>query len=320
MFSLEGGTPIAKILDSDTFASKKGKHKYLGLIKEEDIKPDDSPGYKLDPYCLVSEKDIIKELGGSTKQKLIDKKMKEKIKGGKLPKTGTIFILNDGILSPVPDIAKERDTIFVAGKSGSGKSYWTAGYLDNYCQLFPDNDLFMFSNVREDPAFARFEEGGPKRTKDKMTRIVLDKDYLEEIESGESINAEDLANSAVIFDDVDMITNKKIKEHIVNLRRECLEVGRHYNITVICTAHRICNNSQTKDMLNECDKTVIFPKSSNKQGITYFLSTYENFNTNQIRELLSLPSRWVMCAREDEYVMYSSGAYFYWARDGKPTV
>lgn len=310
MLSLKEGTPIAKIVKSKTFKVKDGKSKYLGIVSEEDIRDDTSSGYKIDPYQLISEDELERETG-SRKIDQTRKTMKEMIKAGKLKgKNGKEFVINDGMLEPVPNIDTERDVFYVSGPSGSGKSTFVATYLTNYCDIFPDNQIYMFSAVPSDPAFERFEEDGPKKTRDRMTRIVLDADYKEEILAGEGLDVTDLENSAVVFDDVDVITDKTLLEHVLNLRSRCLEIGRHYNITTCCTTHQLCNYKATKILLQEATKVVVFPRAGSSYHIKRFLKEYCGMKAKEIQRVLNLPSRWVMISKTyPQYILYKDGAY-----------
>jgi hypothetical protein len=302
MLSLEEGVPIAKIIKSRAFKSKDGKSKYLGLISPEELeKSNVNPGFNIDPYQLITEDEVEKEIGSRNTRK-VRKSMREKIKNRK--KTGNRFILNDGMLSPVPNIEKERDVLYVSGPSGAGKSTFLAEYLDNYVDMFPENNIYIFSAVNHDPAFKHLERSG------KMIRIVLDEEYLEDINDGDGIEVTDLYNSAAVFDDIDVITNTTIRNQIIQLRSECLEIGRHSNVTTCCTTHQLCNFKATKILLQEATKVVVFPRSGSTYHIKRFLKEYCGLNAAQIQEFLNLPSRWVMICKEyPQYVLARDCAY-----------
>lgn len=310
MLSLERGNPIAKIVKSHKFKEKNGKSKYLGLIDPDKVNDDDRPGYTTDPYQLFNE-DEIEEETGSKKAAVTRKTMRKKIQEKRIKdRLGKEFILNDGMLEPVPDIEKERDVLYVSGPSGAGKSTFIATYLKNYCDIFPDNDIYMFSCVDSDPAFEMFESNGPKKYRDKLIRIVLNSEYLEDIRQGEGITEHDLANSAVIFDDIDVMSDKTLKENIINLRSKCLEIGRHFNITTCCTTHQLCNYNKTKILIQESNKVVVFPRSGSTYHISRFLREYCGMKKNEIDKFINLPSRWVMIHKSyPQYILYKDGAY-----------
>jgi type II secretory pathway predicted ATPase ExeA len=53
-------------------------------------------------------------------------------------------------LAPRPIKEKERMTLFVAGESGSGKSYFIREYAKLYKAMFPKNAIYLISYLEED--------------------------------------------------------------------------------------------------------------------------------------------------------------------------
>ena len=51
------------------------------------------------------------------------------------------FEIDKGTFQYIPDTDRDRDTIFVAGTAGSGKSYWTAQYIKENRKKYPENDI-----------------------------------------------------------------------------------------------------------------------------------------------------------------------------------
>ena len=54
-------------------------------------------------------------------------------------------------LAPKPVKESERSVLFIAGESGSGKSYFVAQYAKNYHKMFPKNEVFLISYLDRDP-------------------------------------------------------------------------------------------------------------------------------------------------------------------------
>lgn len=283
MLSLEQGNPIARIDKSRAFKKRGNSSKYLGIVMDDDYSPD----YELDPYQMIQEDDIEKQ-AGTKMTKYVRKHMKKA--ASEVKNVGKEFILNDGVLLPTPDVTCQRDVIYVSGPSNSGKSTFISKYLDEYKEIYPERNAFLFSAVTQDVAF----DG-------KVTRVNL---------LDEPVDIRDLQDSIAIFDDVDVISNKQIRDWVIALRDACLETGRHLNITTCCTSHQICNNLKTKILLQEATKVVVFPRSGSTYHITRFLKCYCGFTTPQINKFLSLPSRWVMVSKTyPQYVLYNDGAY-----------
>src|SRR5271165_337041 len=61
-----------------------------------------------------------------------------------------LIIKDKGHLLPFPD-PHNRQVIYVAGASGSGKSTYSSQYIYNYLELFPNNKVFVFSRLKIDP-------------------------------------------------------------------------------------------------------------------------------------------------------------------------
>eukprot|EP01041_Mallomonas_annulata_P017149 gene17149-35494_t len=99
----------------------------------------------------------------------------------------------------VPNTKRERNILFVAGSSGSGKSFYCKQYLYEWIKLYPKRPIYMFSYLDEDSTLDEIK---------KIERInINDADFLKE-----EIHASEFKDSCCIFDDIDTIPNKKIRE------------------------------------------------------------------------------------------------------------
>ena len=63
----------------------------------------------------------------------------------------------------------------------------------------------------------------------------------------------------MIFDDIDSLANKKIKEAVYQLLNEILQIGRHHKMSAIITNRSPTNFNRAKIILNECHIVVYFP-------------------------------------------------------------
>lgn len=185
-----------------------------------------------------------------------------------------------------PTTTKERDCIYISGPSGAGKSTLVSKFIKRYVLTNPKNDIYLFSNVKDDPAFNEFGK--------LIKKIKIDADLiLDPIDI-----KEELGNSLVIMDDVDMIPNKQIKEAVTGIRDEILQCGRHYNISCILTTHNLTNYGATRIILNECNNVIFFPKAGSLYNIQRFLKVYCGLSNKQISDILNIDSRWV-CMKKD---------------------
>ena len=59
-------------------------------------------------------------------------------------------IPNNATFQVIPDSSHERDVYYICGPSGSGKSYFTKKYCEEYIKKFKDRNIYVFSNLKED--------------------------------------------------------------------------------------------------------------------------------------------------------------------------
>lgn len=180
---------------------------------------------------------------------------------------------------PIPDKQKERSITYVTGASGSGKSFWTRMYVDEYKRLYPKREVYLISSITDDSSIDKIKG---------LNRVKLEGDFLTD-----DISAQDFKDSCLIFDDTDCITYKPLKNKIVGLLNSVLETGRHFNVEVIYTSHLACDGLNTKRILNECKSVVIFPSGLGGRSIKYLLDNYFGLDKEQIRKIKGVNSRWV---------------------------
>ena len=140
-------------------------------------------------------------------------------------------IPNETKFQQIPDTTKERDIIYITGPSGSGKSTYVRKYLEQYKKKNKDKPIYMFSSLPDDESLDSIEP----------QRIRLDESIYQD-----PIEIEDLANSVVIFDDIDVMCVKTIRDAVYNILNKTLEIGRHFKITALVTNHLPTNGKETR--------------------------------------------------------------------------
>jgi hypothetical protein len=179
-----------------------------------------------------------------------------------------------GKFQVVPDKDKDRTSIFIVGRNGSGKSYWIKDYITEFIKRFPKYPIFLFSSKNED-------ENLDKITK--IKRVPIDVSFIED-----PINYEDLSSSLCIFDDIDGLRGK-LKDEIYYLRDKILKNGRSYKIHIISTNHD-ATGKDVQAPLNESDMIVFFMKNYNR-CLRYLLENYIGLEKEQISKLRRNKSR-----------------------------
>lgn len=207
----------------------------------------------------------------------------------------------DGYVVPLPKL-DTRNVNYVAGPSGSGKSTYASIQAEKYRKLYPHNQIYIFSRLDQDPAFdGKFF---PKPIRMKIDDSLLNNPI--------DISEQAYKNCLVIFDDIDSIQNDKLKKAVMKLENDILEVGRHNNISVICTCHLLNPNDRKfgRTILNEAHTITFFPKSGSSYQIEYMLKNYFGLKKPQIQEILGLNSRWVTCFKSyPQICIYEHGAF-----------
>lgn len=206
-----------------------------------------------------------------------------------------IILKSDSKLRLTFDPNIERLVFYITGMSGSGKSTLTSDLMENYHKLFPKNEIYLFSNKSEDPALDKHKF---------MTRVPMN-DLLYE----EPIGLELIANSLVVFDDIEAIADKNLSKEIDRLRDLILQQGRSYRICFVYISHLANDYKRTRTILNEAHSITVFPQMCSGYSLKYLLDKYLGFGRADQDKLMKLPSRWVCIYKAPLTVIYESGCY-----------
>jgi len=182
-------------------------------------------------------------------------------------KDGSEFMLS-------PDKLMERQTMYVSGSAGSGKSYFVAKYCEEYHKVFKSNPIYLISENNEDVVFDN-------------------KDYIKRIEISDMfenpIDWKEFNECLVIFDDIDSIKGK-LGKTIDDLRDKLLKNSRKFKVSVISTSHDACG-IKLKSVLNE-SKIIVFFMMNYNRSLKYLLENYLGLNKDVVEKLKKSNSRW----------------------------
>jgi len=203
--------------------------------------------------------------------------------------------LKEGKFEQVPNTKQERDILYITGASGSGKSYYASKYIRNYKKAHKDSPIYIFSPVAED-----------KKLDDlKVKRVKIDETLVTD-----PIMPSDLKNCLVVFDDIDVIVQKPLRDALYALLNQILEVGRHTKTSCIITNHLPTNGKETRRMLNECHSITYFPASGSKRQLNNLLEGYIGMDTKDIKKAKNFGSRWVTIFKNyPQFVMTEKDLY-----------
>jgi GTPase SAR1 family protein len=177
----------------------------------------------------------------------------------------------------IPNTKSEREILYLTGASGSGKSTYIRKYCEKFKKSYPDRDIFLFSSLKEDESLDAV----------KPLRVKMDDSVYKN-----PIKPEDLKESLVIFDDCDVLSDKKIRDAIMSLSNQVLEIGRHYKISACYVSHLPTNKGDTRRILNEAHSIIYFPHSGSLRGTRYLLEQYVGLDIKQIMEIKKMDTRW----------------------------
>lgn len=202
--------------------------------------------------------------------------------------------LKEGKFSHIPNTDQERDILYITGPSGSGKSWYANTYIKNYKKAHPKNNIYMFSPVIEDESISS-----------DIKRVKLDNRMVTD-----PLKIGELAESLVIFDDVDVIKDKKLRDAVYALLNEVLEVGRHIKVSCIITNHLPTNGKETRRMLNEAHSITYFPAAGSKVQLNRLLEQYIGMDKKDIKKAKQSGSRWVTVFKNyPQFVMTENEMY-----------
>jgi len=216
------------------------------------------------PEHLVSESDSTKKL---YERLLTDMKSDKSIE---LDDEGLFELLP----SPKPD---RREIWYIAGASGSGKSYIARGLAYYYKKLFPDREVYLISKLEEDETL----DALPFIKRINIQSFVEDYPDLEEFK-----------DCMVIADDYDTLTGDAEKV-VTKLIDDIAIMGRHYNCSLLALSHYLTNYKKTRLLLNETTHIVVYPLSTSFHALKYLLKNYVGIDEDEIKELRKSGSRWL---------------------------
>lgn len=213
----------------------------------------------------------------------------------KLKHKRTRFIVPTGKkIQILPDFSR-IEKLYVCGVSGAGKSTFSSEWIKEYLKHYPKNEFYILSGVNEDDPL------------DKLDPVRIDLQNMLQ----DPITVEDeFQDSIVLFDDTSTLSNPIIRKMCVNLLDDIVEVGRHYNTTVINTSHMILDYRNSRKILNEATGVCIFAKAGSNVQNKKYLYNYAGLDKEQVNKILNLPSRWVYLKRTPpQMVIFEKGAY-----------
>jgi hypothetical protein len=200
----------------------------------------------------------------------------------KLP-PGSTFSLN---VNPDPE---KRFIYYIAGASGSGKSYIAKHIAEQYQKQFKGRPVYLVSKLKED------------ETLDGMTDRPI-RLNIEKLMATPMKDLEPLRESLVIFDDYDTLQGKEAKAVQTLIDDICI-MGRHTVTSILILSHHLSNYKSTRLCLTEATHFVVYPQSTGAHALNYFLKTYVGMGPKEVQAIKNTGSRW-LCIHKNFPIYY----------------
>lgn len=266
--------------------------------------PEDVLGLINDDYYRQQQKYISLDQIEDVRQHLLrneqpkDKKLSNvytRVKKELKQRSNTELYVPDGFITPYMNPKSSR--YFIAGSTGSGKSTFAANLIKQYKRQFPTNRVILFSRIIDDPVLVKIRG---------IKRVLLDESFIEDPPDA----VKEFKDSLVIFDDIDTLKPKQLKDAVLHIREDILQVCRKYNTTLISTEHQLMNYKQTRNLINDSEFITFFPKSGSHYHIMRFLKVYAGLNKKEIEKVLSLNSRAITLHKAfPQYILSDHNVY-----------
>ena len=232
-------------------------------------------------------------------------------------------------LCVIPNI-KEREIIYMASKSGSGKTTWISNYIKIWKKIYRGSPIWLISTkpLSEEPVFEGLgiiqldisvanlqkiiginkplnSNGKPKRrtkaemeaerneleANDKPNMEHTDLADVEDSIAYRNFISEDTGRSLVIFDDIDGLM-KSQSDMIYTIMKSIGELGRRKNIDMIVCRHNFADGHRTKSIINEAQRFVIFPSGLSKDSLKYMTNVKLDIPKATIDDIFRLQGRY----------------------------
>lgn len=190
----------------------------------------------------------------------------------------TIELDDEGIFELLPSCdPSRREVWYIAGQSGSGKSWIAKNLAFYYKKLFPERNVYLVSKLKEDATLDAL----------KFLKRINIQSFVDDYP-----DLEEFKDCMVIFDDYDTLTGDTEKV-ITKIVDDLAIMGRHTNTTMLCLSHYLTNYKKTRLLLNEATHIVVYPLSTSYHALRYLVKNYVGVDEDDLKRQRKLGSRWL---------------------------
>jgi hypothetical protein len=179
-------------------------------------------------------------------------------------------------LLPSPD-PKKREVWYIAGQSGSGKSYIARSLASYYKKLFPDREVYLVSKLQKDDTLDAL----------KFLKRLNIQSFIEDYP-----DLDEFKDSLTIWDDFDTLTGdaEKVVKKLID---DLAIMGRHSNTSMLILSHYLTNYKQTRLILTEATHLVVYPQSTSYHALRYLLKNQVGLDEDDLKRYRKFGSRWL---------------------------
>lgn len=197
----------------------------------------------------------------------------------------------------LPNLANKRSIIYATGASGAGKTYLANEYCEIYKRLYPNRTIKFFTcnSTNDDPSLNL-----------SLYDIENIYEFIDDLQAGK-VKDEEFKDSLIVIDDIKDLDDKSQKIFWRWLDR-ALECFRRKNTSIYVIAHLATNYKQTRLLIKEAQKYVIYPENLEMRS-DRVLTTYYKLPQPVIYKIFSTSSRWVCIFSDKSIVMTQNELY-----------
>jgi len=197
--------------------------------------------------------------------------------------TSKEIVLDDDAMFELlpPSDPKKRSVWYIAGQSGSGKSWIAKQLAMYYHKLFPQRGIYLISKLDKDETLDAL----------KFLKRIPIQSFVDDYPT-----LEEFRDTMCIFDDYDTLTGDADKV-ITKIIDDLAIMGRHECVTILALSHYLTNYKKTRLLLNEATHIVVYPLSTSYNALRYLLKNYIGIDEEDLKKHRKLGSRWLMYSK-----------------------
>jgi len=190
----------------------------------------------------------------------------------------TITLDDEGMFELLPSCdPTKREVWYIAGQSGSGKSFVAKQLAGYYHKLYPERGVYLISKLKEDATLDTL----------KFLKRIDIQSFVDDYP-----DLEEFKDCLTIWDDYDTLVGP-MEKAVTKIIDDLAIMGRHTNSSMLCLSHYLTNYKKTRLLLNEATNIVVYPMSTSYHALRHLLRNYVGVDEEDLKRQRKLGSRWL---------------------------